>query len=171
MSPTCNYNTCSLLVSFESLPDNARIWVYQSDRPFSEAEVRELRADLDGFLTRWTAHGADLKAGYELPYDRFIVLGLDQEHAEASGCSIDASVHFIQDLERRYQVTLLDRMNVTFRQGPLIAYKPLDEFRKMAKSRAVSGNTVVFNNLVANKLEYLDSWEVPASESWHSRFF
>ena len=160
-----------MLVAFETLPDNARIWIYQSNRPFREEELEEIRSDLNTFVTQWTAHGADLKAGYELPYNRFIILGLDQEHAMASGCSIDASVHFIQALEQKYQVTLLDRMNVTFKQGPHIAYKPLDEFRKMAKAKAVSGNTVVFNNLVANKREYQESWEVPASESWHSRFF
>ena len=160
-----------MLVPFETLPDAARIWVYQSSRPFREGELSEIQADLSAFLTQWTAHGADLKAGFELPYNRFLVLGLDQDHAQASGCSIDASVHFIQALERKYAVTLLDRMNVTFKQGNHIAYKPLDEFRKMAKSRAVSGRTVVFNNLVANKRDYLEHWEVPAAESWHSRFF
>jgi hypothetical protein len=160
-----------MLVPFESLPDSARIWVYQSNRPFSDGEIAEIKTDLDAFLTQWTAHGADLKAGYEIPYNRFLVIGLDQQHAGASGCSIDASVHFIQSLEGKFGITLLDRMNVTFKQGPHIAYKPLGEFRKMAKSRAVSGKTIVFNNLVASKHEYQEHWEVPASESWHSRFF
>ena len=160
-----------MLVPFESLPDEARIWVYQSNRPFSEAELADIERDLEAFLTQWTAHGADLKAGFELPYNRFIVIGLDQAQASASGCSIDASVHFLQELESRYGVTLLDRMNVTYKQGPHIAYKPLDEFRKMAKARSVSGKTIVFNNLVATKQEYAENWEVPASESWHSRFF
>ena len=99
------------------------------------------------------------------------VQGIDQQQAEASGCSIDASVHFIQSLEAKYGVSLLDRMNVTYKQGDYLAYKPLDEFRKMARARSVSGKTVVFNNLVANKLEFEENWEVPASESWHSRFF
>lgn len=160
-----------MLVSFESLPEQARIWVYQSNRPFTEDEIEHIRKDLEAFLTQWTAHGSDLKAGFELPYNRFIVIGLDQSQASASGCSIDASVHFLQALEKRYGVNLLDRMNVSFKQGPYIAYKPLDEFRKMAKARSVSGKTVVFNNLVANKHEYTHSWEIPASESWHSRFF
>jgi hypothetical protein len=44
------------------------------------------------------------------------------------------------------------------------------DFKKMAKARAISKNTIVFNNLVANKQEYLEHWEVPASESWHGRF-
>ena len=40
----------------------------------------------------------------------------------------------------------------------------------MAKDKAVSKNTIVFNNLVTNKAEYLENWEVPAKDSWHSRF-
>ena len=160
-----------MLVPFKTLPDSARIWIYQANRTFTDAELAEIQTDLEAFLTRWTAHGADLKAGYELPYNRFIVLGLDQTHTGASGCSIDASVHFIQALEEKYKVSLLDRMNVSYKQGPHVAYKPLDEFRQMAKDRAVSGKTIVFNNLVATKLDYEEHWEVPASESWHSRFF
>ncbi len=105
-----------------------------------------------------------------MPYNRFIIIGLDQSEANASGCSIDASVHFIQSLEQKYQVDLLDKMNVSYKTGAYVAYKPLKDFKKMAKEKAVSSKTVVFNNLVATKQEYLENWEVPASESWHSRF-
>ena len=159
-----------MFVTFDSLPETARVWIYQADRTFTEEEMTALRGEIEQFLQQWTAHGADLKAGYATPYNRFIVIGLDQQQAAASGCSIDASVHFIQSLEAKYGVTLLDRMNVSYKQGEYIAYKPLNEFRKMAKSKAVSPKTIVFNNLVTN-YEYEQDWEVPASESWHNRFF
>ena len=158
------------MVKFESLPEDARIWIYQASRSFSKAEIAEMEKALDNFIQEWTAHGQDLRAGYEIRYNRFIVLGLDQGMNMASGCSIDASVHFIQTLEKRYQVELLDKMNVSYKQGEYIAYKPLLEFKKMAKEKAVSEKTIVFNNLVNNKGEYLEHWEVPASESWHARF-
>ena len=61
-------------------------------------------------------------------------------------------------------------MNVSYKQGGFIAYKPLLEFKKMAKEKAVSKNTIVFNNLVTTVAEFNENWEVPASESWHSRF-
>jgi hypothetical protein len=160
-----------MFVEFDSLPETARVWIYQANRTFTEEEMKSLKAELQQFLQQWTAHGADLKAGFATPYNRFIVIGLDQQQAAASGCSIDASVHFIQSLEKKYGVNLLDRMNVSYKQGEYIAYKPLDEFRKMAKAKAVSPKTIVFNNLVNNKYEYEQDWEVPASESWHSRFF
>ncbi len=159
-----------MLVPFESLPDTARIWIYQGSRSFSAQELSEVHLKLEAFLKAWTAHGTSLQAGFETPYGRFIVIGLDHSQGSASGCSIDASVHFIQQLEKEYQIDLLDKMNVSYKQGEFVAYKTLTDFRKMAKDKAVSGNTVVFNNLVANKSEYLTHWEVPASESWHGKF-
>lgn len=159
-----------MLVDFKTLPESARIWIYQANRSFTDDELGSIQKELDTFIMDWTAHGADLKAGYEIRYKRFLILALDQSLNAASGCSIDASVHFIQHLEKKYNVELLDKMNVSYKQGDYIAYKPLMDFKKMAKQKAVSPNTIVFNNLVANKGEYLEHWEVPASESWHSRF-
>ncbi|MUP45678.1 ABC transporter ATPase [Gramella sp. BOM4] len=159
-----------MLVPFESLPDSSRVWIYQANRSFTEQEVQEISSKLDAFIEKWTAHGAELKASYDIKYRRFITLALDQQLNAASGCSIDASVHFIQKLEKEYEVDLLDKMNVSYKQGEFIAYKSLADFRKMAKQRAVSANTIVFNNLVNNKAEYLNDWEIPASESWHKRF-
>ncbi|MDA8572473.1 ABC transporter ATPase [Flavobacteriaceae bacterium] len=160
-----------MLTNFQELSETSRVWIYQSNRSFSETELEEISQKTSQFLTSWTAHGADLNAGFEIRYKRFIVIGLDQNLQSATGCSIDASVHFIQQLEQEYSVDLMDKMNVSYKQGDFVAYKSLKDFKTMAKNRAVSKKTVVFNNLVQNKAEYLEHWEVPASESWHSRFF
>lgn len=159
-----------MLVDFNILPETSRVWIYQCNRSLTEDEIVEIGNKLNVFIENWTAHGSDLHAGYEIKYKRFIVIGLNQSLNSATGCSIDASVHFIQQLEKEYQIDLMDKMNVSYKQGDYIAYKSLVDFKKMAKERAVSKNTIVFNNLVANKAEYLENWEVPASESWHNRF-
>jgi hypothetical protein len=159
-----------MLIPFENLPDSSRVWIYQANRSFSDQELQEISTQSEEFITQWTVHGSELKASFEIRYKRFIIFGLDQELNMASGCSIDASVHFIQKLEKQYNVELLDKMNVSYKQGEFIAYKNLIDFRKMAKEKAVSPNTIVFNNLVNTKAEYLSDWEVPASESWHNRF-
>lgn len=159
-----------MLADFNTLPDSSRVWIYQANRSFTERELHEIQDDLTLFLENWTAHGKDLRAGFEIKYNRFLVIALDQSGQAATGCSIDASVHFIQHLEKKYQVELLDKMNVSFKQGGFIAYKNLLDFKAMAKQKAISRNTIVFNNLVATKGEYMEHWEVPASESWHARF-
>ena len=159
-----------MIKDFKELPDDSRIWVYQSNRKLSDEEVEIISTKTEAFLEQWTAHGKDLDAGFEIRYNRFIVLGLNQENASASGCSIDSSVYFIQSLEKEFGLGLLDKMNVTFYNGEYIAHKSLADFKKMAKARSVSKNTVVFNNLVITKEDYLENWEVPAKDSWHSRF-
>lgn len=159
-----------MLVTFEELPNDSRIWIYQSNRKLSEVEVEFITKETKAFLKEWTAHGADLEAGFEIKYNRFIIIGLNQSNVSASGCSIDASVRFIQTLEKAIGVDLLDKMNVTYYNGDYIAHKSLLDFKKMAKNKSVSPNTVVFNNLVNTKAEYLEHWEVPAKDSWHSRF-
>lgn len=159
-----------MLVDFNTLPENSRVWIYQANRSFTDKEIEEIESKLDVFLTNWAAHGSDLQAGYIIKYKRFIVIALNQNLNSATGCSIDASVQFIQQLEKEYNVDLLDKMNVSYKQGDFIAYKTLVDFKKMAKDKAVSKNTIVFNNLVNTIMEFNESWEVPASESWHSRF-
>jgi hypothetical protein len=159
-----------MLVDFNTLPDTSRVWIYQANRTLSVDELKEIENGLKDFLQEWTAHGSDLKAGFEIRYKRFIVIALDQALNAASGCSIDTSVHYIQSLEKKYDIDLLDKMNVSYKQGDYIAYKTLIDFKKMVKQKAVSQKTVVFNNLVANKGEYKEFWEVPAAESWHARF-
>ncbi len=160
-----------MLVDFNTLPDESKIWIYQSNRKFSDDEISEIEKALEAFVTNWAAHGTSLEASFQLKYNRFIILAVNQETQAATGCSIDASVQFIQSLEQKYTVDLLDKMNVTFKLGEHIAHKTLIDFKKMAKDKAVTENTIVFNNLINTLGEWHEYWEVPAIESWHSRFF
>jgi hypothetical protein len=158
-------------VPFDTLSDEARVWIYPASRPFSSDECDEITIKLNAFLIQWTAHGASLNAAVTIPYNRVIVIALDESQKAATGCSIDASVKIIQEIESTYEVTLLDKMNVSFKQGEYITYKPLMDFKKMAKNKSVTENTIVFNHLVVNKGEFLTQWEVPAHQSWHARYF
>ena len=160
-----------MYVPFDNLPEESRIWIYQSNRKFSDEEIAEIENDLKSFIENWSAHGTSLEASYLLKYNRFIILAVNQEVQQATGCSIDASVHFIQQLEQEFQIELLDKMNVTYKIGEHIAHKTLIDFKKMAKEKAVTSKTIVFNNLINTKGEIEEFWEVPAEESWHSRFF
>ena len=160
-----------MYIPFENLPEESKVWIYQSNRKFSDDEVADIDEQLKLFLDNWSAHGTALEASYIIKYNRFIIIAVNQEVQVATGCSIDASVQFIQNLEQKYGVDLLDKMNVTFKQGEFITFKTLIEFKKLAKDKSVSENTIVFNNLVNSIEEMNEFWEIPALESWHGRFF
>ena len=90
-----------MLIPFTDLPDQARVWIYQASRPFSKEEKADITQEIQAFLKQWAAHGSDLVTSYEIPYDQFIVIGLNEEVQGATGCSIDSSVRFIQILESK----------------------------------------------------------------------
>ena len=80
--------------SFDQMPDDARLWVYQSNRKFSSLELENINSSLQEFLASWVAHGTALKSAYNLYYDQVIVLAVDESFHIASGCSVDASVAY-----------------------------------------------------------------------------
>ena len=87
------------VVPFDQLPGDSRLWVFAAERPLSSAEAESLLAVVDQFLAHWKAHGAPLTAARDWRYDRFLLVGVDEASAGASGCSIDAMVRQLQQLE------------------------------------------------------------------------
>ena len=158
-------------IPFDQLPEESRIWIYQSNRKLSDDEVAKISIELENFIMQWSAHGQALEASFLIKYNRFIIIAVDDQKHAPTGCSIDASVVLIQKLEQDFQIELLDKMNVTYKTGDFIAFKSLTDFKKMVKEKSVNENTIVFNNLVNTIAEWNDYWEVEAKDSWHNRFF
>lgn len=160
-----------MIMSFSEMSKDSRIWIYQSNRKFIASELEELNSKIVAFLNSWASHGSEMLCSYQIKYDRFIIIALDETKTSASGCSIDSCVHFIQGIEKTFEVLLLDKMNVAFKQGEYITYKSIQDFKKLVSNKSVSKKTIVYNNLVVDIDDFNLNWEVPASDSWHSRFF
>ena len=109
---------------------------------------------------------------YQVPikYNQFLVLAVDEGFNNVSGCSIDASVHFVQDLEKELQVDMMDKMNISFKVNDHINVVKMKTFKEFAEQQKINAETVVFNNMVATKQELENSWEIPAEQSWHKRY-
>lgn len=157
---------------FPNLPDNARVWVYQSSREFNIEEAAEVQQAIDAFVQAWTSHSRDVIADGKLIHNRFIVLCADETQFAVSGCSIDSSVRFVKDLGGKYNIDLFDRLNLAY----VDAYNKVQTLRKPAFAQliaegTITDNTNVFNNLVATKAELLSQWQVPLKDSWHAKIF
>ena len=152
-----------------NLPGHSRVWVYQSNRKLTEFEENQIQNMGQEFVENWTAHNQTLLASFEIRYHYFLIFSIDQNHAFASGCSIDKSVHFIQKVEKEFGITLLDRMLISYKDGDEIQIKKLNEFTDMLKRKEINSDTIVFNNLVDTKEALQSEWEIPVSKSWHGK--
>lgn len=149
----------------------SRVWIYQSDRKLTDQEVQQIQPELDRFTTNWTAHNNQLKAKGEVRYNRFFILIVDESQAGASGCSIDKSVHFMQQVQQHLGINLFDRFNLAYREGEEVLSLPRHDFEAKLKEGSINKETVVYNNLVQNLTELETKWEVPFKDSWHIQLF
>jgi len=151
----------------DTLPDHSRIWIYQCSKELTGEEIQSIERSIVPFLESWTAHNQSLRAGYEIRYNRFLVLVIDEKTAGASGCSIDKSVHFIQSMENELNVSFFDRLNFAYKAGGKISTASRAEFEKLFSTGVLNAESIVFNNLVQTKKELNSNWEIPFRESWH----
>ena len=49
-----------MYIPFEDLPEESKVWIYQSNRKFSDDEILEIESDLKSFVEGWNAHGTSL---------------------------------------------------------------------------------------------------------------
>ena len=154
-----------------AFPDESRVWIYQADRPFREEDIPNVNEDIEAFCRQWTSHNQDLKAIGGVMHDLFVILVVDETMASTSGCSIDKSVAFVKKLEQKYHCTLLERSNIAWLDDKEeIHIIPLHNLKQAVTGGQINLNTRVFDNLVANRKDYIQRWTVPLGESWMKRF-
>lgn len=158
-----------MLVNYRNISDNARAFIYPSSRKFYSQEIELLTQKITDFISDWKQEDAMFKVSYQFLYSRFIIFLID-ENSELTNQDIDKQVAFILQLQQEYEVELLDKMNVCFKQGEFVQYKEIKEFKKLLKNKSVNDKTIVFDNLVQTKYELENYWEVPITESWYNRF-
>jgi hypothetical protein len=159
------------ITSFDSLPDEARVWVFGSSKALSENESNMLLARVDEFLAQWKAHGDPLTAGRSFSNDRFLTIAVDQDAAHASGCSIDGLFNSLKDLEKKMSTSLLDRSLVYYSDDAGIHAVHRDEFTSLASDGKVNSETTVFDPTVTTLGEWRARFHSKAANSWHSGLF
>lgn len=154
-----------------NISEDSRVWVYQSDRPFTNEEEQAIQKILNDFIREWQAHGHALAALTEIYYHQFIVLSVNEQIAGATGCSIDKSVHLMKELESKFNINLFDRFRMAYRSGEEVINCSREEFEERIKKGIIDGQTLVFNNLITRRKELKTSWNIPLAESWHAKVF
>jgi hypothetical protein len=158
------------MTNYNDMPDTARVWIYQAQKPFSSSTVEALKPQIEEFVRVWTSHNNALKAWGDIYHNQFIVLMVDESQAGASGCSIDKSVAFVKHIEQATGIDLFDRLTFTYLEGEAVKSAHKDVFEELYQKGQIGDQTLVFNNLVKTKAEFENNWTVALGESWHKNF-
>jgi hypothetical protein len=154
-----------------SFSPQSKVWIYQSDRPFTEDEARSIQNTLNNFTSQWKAHGHQLQAKAEILYNLFIVFTVDEASASATGCSIDASVRVVKEIELDHGLDMFNRFNMAYKVDDQVIVNNKEDFETLITIGKIGPKTIVFNNLVQTLGDFETKWEVPFEKSWHNKLF
>jgi hypothetical protein len=146
--------------------DEARVWIYQSSRPFNEQEEREIEEQLYQFYTQWLSHGDQVKGWSGLFFHQFIVIMADETETAVGGCSTDSSVRMIKSIERQYNVQMFDRMTITFLMDEKPQMLPYGQIQYAIDNGYIRKDTLMFDNTLTSKQALLSRWLTPLAGSW-----
>lgn len=157
-----------MLVDFKLLSDSSKLWVFQSDKIISPSNQKILINEISPFLTDWSSHGAEIKSSFEIRYDLFLIISVDEEINSASGCSIDKLTKFIIQISNEIGVDFFNRLNVAYMSdSEKINLINLSDFKTLISEGKINEESIVFNNLIKTKKDYIEQWEVQLKNSWH----
>ena len=149
-----------MLVEFDILPDESKIWIYASEHKLTDKQQRYILNSIYDHLREWEAHKVPLTAGVKILENHFIVVALDDRKNGASGCSIDTLQHQIQQIENNLSISLLNRLNVFCIVDDAIVCIPYVDLENN-----VNKDTLFYDLTIQNKSQ-ICSFLKPISEGW-----
>jgi len=146
---------------FTEFPDDSRVWLYQTNRPLDDEEIKLINNKMSSFIKEWAAHGNQLWGNAKVLNPYFVVVAVNDKLTPPSGCSIDASVKKIQELGKLLDVDFFTRMKLTIEdsQGN-INQVDFSEISSLDKQ-----NILIFDPLVQKLRDLRENWPCPISES------
>jgi hypothetical protein len=152
-----------------TLSPDTRIWTYITNRPLTPDEAATVQAACDQFVAQWTAHNAALTARAEVFSNNFVLLAVDESRTDASGCSIDKSVHFLEALGQQIGVDFFERMRFGWVEAGQIRMAMRDEFAAQVRAGQITPEVLMVNTLAPTRREVAEKWLQPFRDSWHAR--
>ena len=160
-----------MLISFNKICDSSRIWIFQSDLKIEDNKIESIKNELEKFLIQWSSHGKELECSYEIKYNLFIIIAVDSNVNNATGCSVDTLTNFILKIQEDNNINFFNRLSIAYNIENEIKLNNLSDIKEMIIDKKFALETIVYNNLVKTKKEYLNNWKVPAFKSWHKSLF
>jgi hypothetical protein len=159
-----------MFIPFEELNAESRVWVYQGKRAMSATEQSTISKLLHSFCEQWAAHGQPLKTSFKIELNQFIIMAVDEDFRNPSGCSIDSSIGVLRQIQSATGIDFLDRTLVPFYINNQVELIPLAEIKSGFVSGRLKPDTITFNTLAATRGNLELSWKISAEKSWMAKY-
>lgn len=146
-----------------------KVWVYLSSKVLDGSTLQSMLEQGQAFVQSWKAHEMPLNASFEVLYNRFIVVKVDETQYNASGCSIDKLLRLIKQFESDFKIELLNRLLVAYKKDENVEVVHAGKIKEMLLDGRLNNQTLVYDISVSNSDQY-HVWEKALKDTWLKKY-
>lgn len=160
-----------MLMPYHKLPDDAKVWIYQADRPIEIDELNFINDLIEAFVEQWQLKTQDILGYAAVYYRRFIVIMADVGSIGKE--AIEEPIEMIHYIE--------NELGIDFFQDKAICYKIglqdidsfyLEDIERLIDNGTFSKETLIFDNHINIKVDFENKWgKLRAIDTDFSKYF
>lgn len=147
--------------TLNDISPEGRVWIYASNRKFSDTECEKITEMGKAFVEQWTAHELPLKAAFILEHNLFLILAADETLNPLSGCGIDKSVAFIRNIESQFNVQLFNRTQIECLINNTAQIVTVSDLQQQPTT-----GIHFFDKTITNMSEFKNAFVKPIEHAW-----
>lgn len=152
---------------FKAFHLQSKLWIYAPNRELSHSEQVYIQNKLQNFCNTWQSHGTPVQAEFTLIYHALLLVSVDANSEQASGCSIDTLTACIKQVEIELKLSFTNRLNIVTQYQNKLEFFTFSDVLERVKNKTISEEYQIFNNAIS-RLHELDTWKQPIYKSWIS---
>ncbi len=146
-----------------------KIWTFIISKSLSDEEINKLIKHGEEFVSNWTSHENSLNASFKIYKNRIILVEVNEQQYQASGCSIDKLTRFLKEIEKIFNIELLNRLLVAYKSDEKIEVVHSSKIKELLNTNKINPNTIVYNTAIAHENDF-NNWEEPIKNSWLKKY-
>ncbi|HJV47757.1 MAG TPA: hypothetical protein VJ549_00650 [Geothrix sp.] len=155
--------------AFDSLPDEARLWLMALARP---ADAAVLAPEMEPLMARWRHKGVQYQGAWTLLENRILAVAEPILAAQPSGCAIDGMLRGVNQLMGKVGLSLEDPQAVIVRLADGLRAIPRANLETLLADGTLHGATPVLDLALLTLGDLRQGrLERPLSATWIGRKF
>ncbi len=146
---------------FTEFPDDSRVWLYQTNRPLTDDEIKLVNNKMAVFIKEWAAHGNQLWGNATVINPYFVVVAVNDKLTPPSGCSIDATAHKLKEIGQLLDIDFFTRMKVTYKINGVLEQIEFNELSNLDSKE----DLLILDPLISTLGELRAEWPKKLADS------
>lgn len=148
---------------------NQKVWIFVIQNELNSEDLYKIKEECKTFIEQWTSHEQELDAEFELYKNRLLIFKNNEGFNPIGGCATDKLFHFIQKLESKYNVSLLNRQLVVYENNNEgLQVCSINDLERYLQEGILNENTIIYNTSIMHSSEY-DQFAQTLKDSWLSQ--